>query len=121
MCMESQIYLLHAPLDGSLLINVSLRDYKLEVFQYVKNSIIIDDWDEVCRENTDIEKFHQHKGLSKNDVKTITEMIFENCISNFPQKSSVMFNPMGMAIFDIAIAASMYSEALKEGIGTQTE
>ncbi len=114
-------YIDKKPLDGSLLINVSLRDYKLEVFQYVKNSIIIDDWDEVCRENTDIEKFHQHKGLSKNDVKTITEMIFENCISNFPQKSSVMFNPMGMAIFDIAIAASMYSEALKEGIGTQTE
>jgi len=38
------------PKEGSLILNVSLRDFKTEIYDYVKNGIVVDSWDEVCRE-----------------------------------------------------------------------
>lgn len=87
---------------GSLLLNVSLRDYTDKVYDSVKQGIIVDDWTEVCRENTDIALFHQSCGLEKREVKTIADVVCRDILSQFPLDQPLMFNPMGMAIFDIA-------------------
>jgi ornithine cyclodeaminase len=105
------------PKPGSLLLNVSLRDYKLDVFPYVKELIIVDNWEEVCRENTDIELFHNQAGLKKTDTKSIEDIVLKNAMYD-PNNSTVMFNPMGMAIFDIAMAKHYLDLAIQKNIGT---
>jgi len=97
-------YIDRQPKPGSLHINVSLRDYKTEVYHWFKDAIIVDDWEEACRENTDIERFHLEKGLNKENAGTIADLLDSGWIDTISQEQPVMFNPMGMAIFDIAIA-----------------
>lgn len=108
-------YIDQKPKDRALLLNVSLRDFKSEAYEYVKNNIIVDDWEEVCRENTDIELFYKECGLEKNNTKSIKD-IFESK-DFFSNKDNIMFNPMGMAIFDLAISKYYLDIAKKKNIG----
>jgi N-[(2S)-2-amino-2-carboxyethyl]-L-glutamate dehydrogenase len=97
-------YIDKKPKAGSLHLNVSLRDYKPEVFSSFQKGIIVDNWEEICRENTDIEIFHKTNGLQKKDVKEIQYLLTKDCFSFLDNNEPIMFNPMGMAIFDIAMA-----------------
>ncbi len=114
-------YIDTAPKKGSLQLNVSLRDFKTSVFPYVKNSIIVDDWEEICREKTDIEMMHIDNGLQKEDTKSIVDMVINNCMAGYPADAPIMFNPMGMAVFDMAMGSYYLNEALKKGIGQSLE
>ena len=76
----------------------------------------MDDWEEVCRENTDIEFFHKECGLEKSRVKSIADVV--EAIDFFSNKSNVMFSPMGMAIFDLAISKYYLDLAKQKKIGT---
>lgn len=105
------------PSNGSLLLNVSLRDYKKEVFPFIKESIIVDDWEEVCRENTDIEMFHKECGLNQDSAISIKKIVCEEGMKNFSRSIPIMFNPMGMAVFDIAIASYYHDIAVENNIG----
>lgn len=113
-------YIDQQPKAGSLQLNVSLRDFKPEILDYTQ-SIIVDDWDEVCRANTDIELMHKQRGLQKEATKSIAEVVCEGAMNTFPEQDAIVFNPMGMAIFDVAIATVYYRDALAKGIGTQLE
>lgn len=97
-------YIDKKPKPGSLHLNVSLRDYKADVFPWFKDAMIVDSWEEVCRENTDIENFHLKLGLSKDKVKNMQDLSKENFWSSISPDQAIMFNPMGMAIFDISIS-----------------
>lgn len=110
---SSQAYIHGAPKNASLHLNVSLRDYTVETRQYF-NAIVVDDWEEVCRENTDIENMHKSVNLQKNDTISIASFL-EGPIND---SDTVMFNPMGMAVFDIAIAYWYYQNALTKQSGT---
>ena len=101
-------YINEQPRPGTLLLNVSLRDYQANVFDAVKQSIIVDDWDEVCRENTDIELFYKEKGLRQEQVYTIADVVCENALSSIAPNMPIMFNPMGMGVFDIALGKYYY-------------
>jgi len=101
---SSERYIDSRPKPGSLHLNVSLRDYKPEVYTWFQNAMIVDDWDEVCRENTDIEQFHLEKGLSKEQVRSIDDLLDQQWMKSIDANQPIMFNPMGMAIFDIAIS-----------------
>lgn len=111
-------YIDKKPKEGSLHLNISLRDYKTSVFKFFKDAIIVDNWKEVCRERTDIEMMHKEKGLKEEQTKTIINVI-NNCMSSMEGKIPIMFNPMGMAIFDIAISTYYYRKAQYAGVGTQ--
>ena len=113
-------YIDKAPKKGSLLLNVSLRDFQPEIYNYTQ-SFVVDDWSEVCRENTDIEAMHIKYGLKKENTKSIGDVVVEDAIASFPVENAVMFNPMGMAIFDMAIANNYYKQAQEKGIGTTLE
>lgn len=101
------------PKRSSLHLNVSLRDYKTCVYDWFKNSIIVDDWQEVCREKTDIEMMHLEKGLRENCTKSIIDVVQHNCLEQYDEQLPIMFNPMGMAVFDIAIG-DYYYRSIKE-------
>jgi 2,3-diaminopropionate biosynthesis protein SbnB len=114
-------YIDKQPKKGSLQLNVSLRDYKTDMFEYVKDSIIVDDWEEICREKTDIEMMHLEKGLEEKDTKSIIDMVMGNCMADYPAEVPIMFNPMGMAVFDMAVGAYYVREAQKKGVGQELE
>ncbi len=97
-------YINKKPKNGSLHLNVSLRDYKSDVFKWFKEAMVVDDWEEVCRENTDIEMFHKTKQLHESDVKSIQDLLTKDYLASLDNDQPVMFNPMGMAAFDIAMA-----------------
>ncbi|KTD87746.1 2,3-diaminopropionate biosynthesis protein SbnB [Paenibacillus etheri] len=108
------------PEKGSLLLNVSLRDYKPKALASVK-AIIVDDWDEVCRENTDIEQLHLEQGLTRTDTRMITDVVMRHSLAEFGEDEPIFFCPMGMAVFDIAIAVYYVNKARDSGIGTELE
>ena len=114
-------YIDKEPKRGSLQLNVSLRDYKTDIFEYVKDSIIVDDWEEICREKTDIEMMHLEKGLEERDTKSIIDMVVNDCMADYPADVPIMFNPMGMAVFDMALGTYYLREARKKGIGQELE
>lgn len=114
-------YISGKPKERALLLNVSLRDYKVDIYEEVKGSIIVDDWQEVCRENTDIELMNLHKGLAEHDVTNIIELVCYNGIKKFDDNQPVMFNPMGLSVFDISIATYYTRKAMQLNIGTNLD
>ncbi len=109
------------PKQSSLQLNVSLRDYKVDIYEYVRRTLIVDDWDEVCRENTDIENMHREKGLLKEDTWSIIDVVCNSIISRFENTEPVMFNPMGMAVFDVTVGNYYMKKALELNQGTILE
>ncbi|GAA4115577.1 2,3-diaminopropionate biosynthesis protein SbnB [Aquimarina addita] len=104
------------PKESSLHLNVSLRDYKTDVFPWFSGGIIVDDWNEVCRENTDIEMFHKVHRLTKNEVKPIQDVL-HGYLDTLDKGQPIMFNPMGMAVFDMAIAGHYLNLAKETNTG----
>jgi 2,3-diaminopropionate biosynthesis protein SbnB len=104
------------PVKGSLQLNVSLRDYKAEMVSRM-DIIIVDDWEEVCRQNTDIENMHKIMGLEKTDTLSIADIVCTDVLQG-EEDAVIMFNPMGMAIFDIALGGYYYQEAINKKIGS---
>lgn len=108
---SSQPYIDIKPKTGSIHLNVSLRDYKDSFFKEV-DKIFVDNWDEVCRENTDIERVHLTGELEKNDVIELVELFeTDSILKNITNSDIISFNPMGMAIFDIAVAYYFYKKS----------
>jgi N-[(2S)-2-amino-2-carboxyethyl]-L-glutamate dehydrogenase len=111
-------YIDRRPRPGSLHLNVSLRDYTPAVFDWMKGGIIVDDWEEVCRESTDIEVLHKEKGLQQADTKNLVDVVTGGAVAAVPADRPVMFNPMGMGVFDIATAAYYVKKAREKKVGT---
>lgn len=109
-------YINKEPKKGALLLNVSLRDYEPSIIDFTQ-SMIVDDWDEVCRANTDIEVMHKECNLNKEDTKSIIDVVLHNAMKEFPDNQAIMFHPMGMAIFDITIAKLYFEKAKQNNIG----
>jgi N-[(2S)-2-amino-2-carboxyethyl]-L-glutamate dehydrogenase len=105
-----------APKKGSIQLNVSLRDYKPELLRFM-NHVVVDDWDEICREDTDIERMHLEFGLQKSGSLSLAEMVGDGLLSLVDKQDTIMFNPMGMAVYDVAIASYYYNKALSKNIG----
>lgn len=108
------------PKPGNLLLNVSLRDFTADALNAVK-TIIVDDWEEVCRENTDIEMLHQIKGLTRQDTLSIIDVVCRGGLGEPGAQQSVLFCPMGMAVFDISTASYYMQQALSRGVGLQMQ
>ncbi|MDO7906252.1 2,3-diaminopropionate biosynthesis protein SbnB [Paenibacillus sp. JX-17] len=109
-------YIDEPPGKGALLLNVSLRDYKPESAAHLQ-AIVVDDWQEVCRENTDMEQLHLQYGLQESGVITLEDVICHDGLAALSKEEPVFFNPMGLAVFDIGIAALYLQEALRSGKG----
>jgi len=108
------------PKRNALLLNVSLRDFKPDILNYDPITIV-DNWEEVCRANTDIEVMHTERNLQKSDTLDITDIICKKALNKISKDKVVMFHPMGMAIFDIIVAQYYYKKAINLGYGQQLE
>ncbi|MDG0792949.1 2,3-diaminopropionate biosynthesis protein SbnB [Cohnella ginsengisoli] len=109
-------YVDETPPPGALLLNVSLRDYEPgSVFG--KAMPVVDDWSEVCRENTDIERLHAAFGLGEADARTLADVVTRDALLAIPAGMPIYFNPMGLGVFDIAIAGDYARRAAERGIG----
>jgi 2,3-diaminopropionate biosynthesis protein SbnB len=109
-------YVNRRPKDGALLLNVSLRDYSDGIRSFIPN-IVVDSWEEVCREDTDVERMYLYGGLRREDVRTLSEFLSEGGLERIAQTETIMVNPMGLALFDVAIASHYYAMALGSGKG----
>ncbi len=115
---SSSPYINIPPPMGSLQLNISLRDYTSDILMLSKH-IVVDDWDEVCRENTDVYRSHLQRDLQKEQTYSLTEIISKKLDLKELSKSSFLhFNPMGMSVFDISLAKAFYTDALKMNLGT---
>lgn len=106
------------PPPGSLLLHVSLRDYQPAALSSIE-TVVVDDWEEICRENTDIEHLHLTAGWEKERTIPFSEAVFGDKLLSMPQDGNVLFSPMGMAIFDIAVATYMVELAREQRIGLE--
>lgn len=118
---SNQGYINKEPKRGSLILNVSLRDFKPNILNF-SPLIVVDKWEEVCRANTDIERMKIEKNLIKDDTYSLVEIIELDILKEQVEEKVIMFNPMGMASFDIAIAEKYFRKALEiNDIGIQLE
>jgi len=108
------------PKPGSLQLNVSLRDFKPETRAWM-DVILVDEWEEICRENTDIENMHKQEGLQKEDTLSVIDLATRPETRAFKPNQTVMFNPMGMAVYDMAIAKHYYDRGVARNIGVALE
>jgi ornithine cyclodeaminase len=115
-----QRYIDKRPKAPSLHLNVSLRDYCASTRQYM-DLIAVDDWDEVNRENTDIELMSNSGLLRRSDAVSLEQIVCDDSFRNLGADSVAMFNPMGLAIFDLVTCRYIYSEALKAGLAVELE
>lgn len=118
-CTVSDHRYIHLPPSvGQLLLNVSLRDYQSEALAAVK-AIVVDDWEEVCRENTDIERLHLEQGLTRSGTRSLADVVCRRSLAEFAPTEPILFCPMGMGVFDIATAVYFARRAREMGIGTE--
>ncbi|WP_239618153.1 2,3-diaminopropionate biosynthesis protein SbnB [Cohnella mopanensis] len=113
---STERYIDEPPLPGSLLMNISLREYTPQNVRSVK-AIVVDNWQEVCRENTDIEQLHTQAGLTERDTVSLRNVVYERALEVAAPSEPIFFNPMGMAAFDMTLAAYYWREAERLGIG----
>ncbi|WP_127587639.1 2,3-diaminopropionate biosynthesis protein SbnB [Paenibacillus koleovorans] len=113
-------YIDEPPPAGALLLNVSLRDYEPTSIAHAKPAavVVVDDWREVCRENTDIEQLQLRHGLGESDVRTLADVVCRQALAGGGSEGeTVFFSPMGLGIFDIAVAETYRRKALERGVG----
>lgn len=115
---SDQRYINLPPKDNSLHLNISLRDYNPELLKHFQGRIIVDSWEEICRENTDIEKMHQLYGLEKSGTYSLGEVIVRDIVKDIVNSGPIFFSPMGMSIFDVAMANHYYKLAVEKQLGT---
>jgi 2,3-diaminopropionate biosynthesis protein SbnB len=101
---------------GSLHLNVSLRDYVPEFSSQV-DFMVVDNWEEICRQNTDIECMHNLGYLNKRDTLSLMEILANSTFKTLTPEHVIMFNPMGMAVFDIAVGAFVAKESKIQKLG----
>ncbi|MCR8642093.1 2,3-diaminopropionate biosynthesis protein SbnB [Paenibacillus sp. N1-5-1-14] len=111
-------YINQKPRAGMLLLHVSLRDYEADAIMQV-DRIVVDDWEEVCRENTDIERLSLEKGLQKSDTSNLIDIVCHDGFKDLKPEDTVLFSPMGMAVFDIAVGHYYWQRAVAENKGTR--
>ncbi len=103
---------------GAIILNISLRDFGSLFYKYSNPYMVVDDWDEVCREGTTVERLYNQKMISPSDSIRLADIVVGNRnMMNDANIRTIFFNPMGMAVYDIAIAKYYLVSADQRGVG----
>ena len=102
---------------NALALNVSLRDFAPSTWQK-GDVMIVDDWDDVCREGTFVHRLYAEQKLSKADTITLREVVSSRG-ERIASPARYCFSPMGMGIFDLAVAQAILSRAHEVGVGVE--
>lgn len=111
-------YINEKPQKKMLALNVSLRDFQQSAVDLKETAVIVDHWDEVCRENTDIENLHKAGRLNQENTSSIVDVVCGGSLEHMAEKKMIFFNPMGMAVFDVAIGGYYLHMAEKKQRGS---
>ena len=112
-------YIDRSPKKGGVYLNVSLRDYYPDFLNEI-DLHVVDNWKEVCRENTDIERAALRFGLSRSDVLEMDGLLDLSNLVGLHDKS-FMFNPMGMAVYDMAVGKHYFDRAVQQQLPIELE
>lgn len=104
----------------AILMHVSLRDYQLDALSNV-GTIIVDSWEEICRADTDTERLHLYAGLQASDTMTLADALALPLEQVVRPAGPTLFTPMGLAVFDVAVAAHYAETAERLGVGQKLE
>lgn len=105
------------PRSGSLHMDVSLHDYTPGLLPYFRGGVVVDDWQEVCREGSDIERMHREMELNRQDCLPLIATVLENRLARLPANQPILYCGMGLAVFDIALAAHYLQLAIARQVG----
>ena len=64
---------------------------------------------------------HLERGLKEEGTKSLVDVFCHGAMDQIKPTDVVMFNPMGMAVFDIAIGAYYYQQAKEQNVGVLLE
>jgi ornithine cyclodeaminase len=121
-------------LPGTLLVNVSLDDPLPEV-ALLADRVIVDDWNLVKNDHRrllgrmyrsqQILPPDSPQGEARGEYRSIdaqlSEVLTKTKKGRINQDDIILFNPFGLAIEDIALAASVYQLAIKHNLGIMLE
>ncbi|MNY56147.1 hypothetical protein D3C86_1921940 [compost metagenome] len=62
---------------------------------------------------------HKLKNLQKEGTFSIRDIVINGAFERLSTAEAVMFNPMGMAVFDIAVGSYFYRMASELGAGIE--
>ncbi len=103
--------------EKATILHISLRDLAPEVILACDN--VADDIDHVLREGTSVQLAEQKVGNREFLRCTLGDILIGRAFSRRDEKSTVIFNPFGLGILDVALASYIYQRALEQGRGTR--
>lgn len=96
-------------------IHVSLRDFKASAIACF-DTVVVDSWEHVARENTSIDIAHKSGFIQKKDCLELTTYLAG--MDNRNISGNIIVNPMGISVTDLTIAELACQVAMVKGIGT---
>lgn len=103
---------------GAFVSNVSIMDVEPEVFLKV-DKVVVDDWDQSNREKKVINQLVEAGLFSRQRLHAeLGEIVAGQRPGRETGEETILLNPMGMAVEDIACARAIYDAAVAGGVGT---
>lgn len=103
---------------GTFLSNVSIMDVHKEVF-LAADKVVVDDWDQSNREKKIINQLVLEGKFSREQLHAeLGEILAGSRPGRESDDETIVLNPMGMAVEDIACATEVYRRAVDRGVGT---
>jgi ornithine cyclodeaminase len=103
---------------GSLFLNVSLMDPTYELVK-AADKILVDDWVQSVHSNRVLGRMFKAGMITEASIHaTLGEVIAGKKPGRENPDERIFWNPMGMAIEDVAVASALYRKAVAAGLGT---
>jgi N-[(2S)-2-amino-2-carboxyethyl]-L-glutamate dehydrogenase len=103
---------------GAFLANVSIMDVHKEVF-LAADKVVVDDWEQSNREKKIIHQLVLEGTFSREQLHAeLGQVLGGDRPGRESDDETIVLNPMGMAVEDIACAAEVYRRAVDRGVGT---
>lgn len=105
-------------MPGAFVSNISIMDVKPEVYLGV-DKLLVDDWEQANRERKTINQLVLAGRLQESDLHAeLGDVVRGHKPGRESPDERILLNPMGMAIEDVACAATVYRTAREQGTGT---
>lgn len=104
--------------EGAFFSNISLMDVHKEVFLQA-DKVVVDDWMQCNREKKIINQLTIEGRFSRDQLHAeLGEVVSGKRAGRESNSEIILFNPIGIAIADVACARSIYRKALEDQVGT---
>lgn len=103
---------------GVFLANVSIMDVHQDIFLSA-DKVVVDDWEQSNREKKVINQLVLEGRFSREQLHAeLGQILGGDRLGRESDDETIVLNPMGMAVEDIACAAEVHRRAVDRGVGT---